>query len=344
MLATLHRRAPLIVQQALYWDEECRRFPASASFPMRAASLQGDHYAIEIDLEPDTQAHVTTHGQGHPYSGNGREFRSPRQNPDQTRLARIPISNISPPDHSRCKLLPFRAANREITIHPTASALIYSEVLMAGRKCCGTGETDPLRSVLIEISCVHTRMELRFSAEKFIVEPARGICFPRALARYAGFIPRFRQSHPAHAENPCRLSAFRDNRSGFDMDEGIAWGQAACATMRDFCSGTGHGKRACTRGDPQNLGSRAPGSRRPACPKNFLWAWETLMAGRRRAGLKSSKAIPPSVFDVTSICARRAGYLFQNRQPADGTVLSCARSSHGGAIAVADGVPSRSVR
>jgi urease accessory protein len=60
VLTTLHRRAPLLVQQALYWDEEMPGLPCVSIISNSGGILQGDRNVIEVDLAPGAQGHVTT--------------------------------------------------------------------------------------------------------------------------------------------------------------------------------------------------------------------------------------------------------------------------------------------
>ena len=60
VLAHLDRRAPLLVQQALYWEEALPDLPCVFIITTTGSILQGDRFNIEIDLAPDTRAHVTT--------------------------------------------------------------------------------------------------------------------------------------------------------------------------------------------------------------------------------------------------------------------------------------------
>ena len=59
-LVHLDRRAPLLVQQALYWDEALPDLPCVFIITTTGSILQGDRFNIEIDLAPDTRAHITT--------------------------------------------------------------------------------------------------------------------------------------------------------------------------------------------------------------------------------------------------------------------------------------------
>ena len=60
VLATLQRRAPLIVQQALYWDEEMPGLPCISIISNAGGILQGDRNVIEIEVGDEAQAHITT--------------------------------------------------------------------------------------------------------------------------------------------------------------------------------------------------------------------------------------------------------------------------------------------
>ena len=59
-LVDLHRRAPLLVQQALYFDEGMPDLPCVFVISTSGGILQGDRYAIDVTLEPGAQAHITT--------------------------------------------------------------------------------------------------------------------------------------------------------------------------------------------------------------------------------------------------------------------------------------------
>lgn len=60
VLAHLHRKAPLLVQQALYWDEHLPGMPCVFVITTSGCVLQGDRLDISITVGPDAMAHVTT--------------------------------------------------------------------------------------------------------------------------------------------------------------------------------------------------------------------------------------------------------------------------------------------
>ncbi|OZV59661.1 urease accessory protein [Brucella melitensis] len=213
VLATLHRRAPLIVQQALYWDEGMPTLPCVSIISNAGGILQGDRYAIEIDLEPDTQAHVTTQS-----ATRIQEMDANFATQTQTitlgansYLEYIPHP-IIPHKHSRF------VQQTEVMIHPTAT-LIYSEVLMAGRKYYGTGELFHYDLFSSKFHAAHTDGTSLFT-EKFIVEPARGnVSRLGAMGSFHVFGNLILLTPKTHAD---RL--FETIDPVFDMDEGIAWG------------------------------------------------------------------------------------------------------------------------
>src|SRR5271154_84603 len=59
-LIGLERRAPLLVQRALYFDEELPNLPCVTIISTSGGILQGDRNTIEIELAPNSQAHVNT--------------------------------------------------------------------------------------------------------------------------------------------------------------------------------------------------------------------------------------------------------------------------------------------
>lgn len=166
VLATLHRRAPLIVQQALYWDEGMPGLPCVSIISNAGGILQGDRYAIEIELEPGTQAHVTTQAATRIHEMDAN-YATQTQN--LTLGAGSYLEYIPHPviPHSHARFV----QHTEISIDPTAT-LVYSEILMPGRKYYGTGE---LFHYDLFSSTVHAARPDGASlfTEKFVIEPHR---------------------------------------------------------------------------------------------------------------------------------------------------------------------------
>jgi urease accessory protein len=134
ILADLFRRAPLIVHRAIYWDEEMPDLPCAFIISNSGGVLQGDRNTISIEVGPDAQAHVTTqsatkiHEMDTNYASQLQEIALH----DNAYLEYLP-DPIIPHRHTRF------LTHTRIAIAPTAT-LLYSEVLMAGRKYYADGE------------------------------------------------------------------------------------------------------------------------------------------------------------------------------------------------------------
>lgn len=59
-LAHLQRQAPLLAQQALYWDEHLPSMPCVFMITTSGCVLQDDRLDVSISLQPGAMAHVTT--------------------------------------------------------------------------------------------------------------------------------------------------------------------------------------------------------------------------------------------------------------------------------------------
>ncbi len=166
VLTTLHRRAPLLVQQALYWDEEMPGLPCVSIISNSGGILQGDRATIEINVAEEAQAHITTQAATkiHEMDAN---FASQTQNltlKAGAYLEYIPHP-IIPHRHSRF------AQHTRVSIDPTAT-LIYSDVVMPGRKYYGKGEIfeyDLFSSTI----CAERPDGTSLFTERFVIEPER---------------------------------------------------------------------------------------------------------------------------------------------------------------------------
>jgi urease accessory protein len=166
VLADLERRAPLIVQQALYWDEEMPSLPCVYIISNAGGILQGDRYAIEIELGRDAQAHVTT------------QSATKIQEMDANYAAQtqeIVLHENAYLEYLPDPLIPHKHArfitHSRLTIAPTAT-LLYSEILMAGRKYYGNGELYEYDVFSSTVSAERPDGTALFT-EKYVVEPRR---------------------------------------------------------------------------------------------------------------------------------------------------------------------------
>lgn len=62
ILSNLYRESPLLVQQALYWDEAMPEMPICMMISVGGGTLQGDRYYIEVEVEKEAYAYVTSQG------------------------------------------------------------------------------------------------------------------------------------------------------------------------------------------------------------------------------------------------------------------------------------------
>ena len=213
VLTTLHRRAPLIVQQALYWDEEMPGLPCACIISNAGGILQGDRNAIEVVLAPGAQAHVTTQAATRIHEMDSNHATQTQQLVlgAGSYLEYIPHP-IIPHKHSRF------VQRTEISIDPTAT-LIYSDVITPGRKYYGAGE---LFDYDLFSSTVHAARPDGTSlfTEKFIIEPRRiGVSRRGAMGSFHVFGNVVLLTPKAHAD---RLFDAID--PAFDNERGLASG------------------------------------------------------------------------------------------------------------------------
>jgi urease accessory protein len=134
ILADLFRRAPLIVHRAIYWDEEMPHLPCVFIISNAGGIVQGDRSTISIEVGPAAQAHVTTQSATkiHEMNANHASQMQEIVLHDNAYLECLP-DPVIPHRHTRF------LTDTRIAIAPTAT-LLYSEILMAGRKHHAAGE------------------------------------------------------------------------------------------------------------------------------------------------------------------------------------------------------------
>lgn len=213
VLSTLHRRAPFIVQQALYWDEAMPGLPCVCMISNAGGVLQGDRNRIEIDLAAGAEAHVTT-------QSATRIHEMDANHATQAQAIRLgPGSYLEYVPHP---VIPHRgsrfAQETRIDIDATAT-LIYSEVLMPGRKHYGAGEIFAYDLFSSLVRAVRPGGRLLF-AEKFVLEPRRGP------------LDRLGVMGPFHvfgnliilAPRPVTDALFAETAPSYDETAGVAFG------------------------------------------------------------------------------------------------------------------------
>lgn len=163
-LIELNRRAPLLVQQALHFDEGMPNLPCVPIITTSGGILQGDRYAIEIELQAGCQAHVTTQAATriHEMDTNYAAQTQKIVLKEESYLEYLPHP-IIPYRHSRF------ISHTHISIAESAT-LLYSEILMPGRKYYRDGELFEFDLFSSTLKAGRPDGSPLFS-EKFIIEP-----------------------------------------------------------------------------------------------------------------------------------------------------------------------------
>ncbi|MFD1801488.1 urease accessory protein UreD [Mixta tenebrionis] len=128
VLAHMERRAPSLVQRALYWDEAMPHMPCVFMISTSGCLLQGDRQALDIYMAAGACGHVTTqaatkiHAMSHNYAAQCQHITLE----EESYLELMP-DPVIPHDNSRF------FSTTQIAIHPTAT-LLYGEIVTSGRK------------------------------------------------------------------------------------------------------------------------------------------------------------------------------------------------------------------
>lgn len=172
IMRDLDRRAPLIVQQELYFDAEMPEMPCVYILSSGGPNVDGDRYDQNITVRKDAFAFVSTGAatklaeMKYNYSGLKQHFVLE----DNAYLEFLPEPLI-PCRHTRF------ISDTKLTVAPTAT-VFYSEVFMGGRKHYGDGELFEYDVLSV---CSHGERPdgEQLFREKFIIRPDDNP--PRAL-------------------------------------------------------------------------------------------------------------------------------------------------------------------
>lgn len=178
VLTHLYRQAPLLVQQALYWDEELPGLPCVYVITTSGCVLQGDRLNVAISVGAGAMAHVTTQAATkiHQSTGGVAEQCQRLTLEPGAYLELLPGPTI-PHRHSKF-------AGRTEAVVAEDATLLYAEILQPGRKHHGAGE-------LFEYDLYSSAITARrpdgteLFTEKLVAEPRR---FP---VRQAGVMGSF---------------------------------------------------------------------------------------------------------------------------------------------------------
>lgn len=213
ILADLYRRAPLIVHRAIYWDEEMPLMPCIFIISNSGAILQGDRNTISIEIGESAHAHVTTQSATkiHEMDANYASQTQSLVLHAYAYLEYLPDPIIP---HKNTRFL----TQTQVVIDPTAT-LLYSEILMGGRKHYGTGELFTYDLFSSTVQGLRPDQSPLFT-EKFIVRPhEQSVRQAGSMGDYDVFGNVILLTPKAHADR-----IFEQTPAMFDEDGGWAAG------------------------------------------------------------------------------------------------------------------------
>jgi len=164
-LVELERIAPLLVQRALYWDEEMPELPICMITSVGGGTLQGDRLTIVVDVEKNACAHVTTQGATRVHAMDANHA---------AQLQQLTVGEGAYLEYLPEVTIPYRdaryASRTHVVAAPSATVLV-AEAAMAGRKHHG-GERFNYRVLSLATEVVRPDGTPVFT-EKVLVEPGR---------------------------------------------------------------------------------------------------------------------------------------------------------------------------
>jgi urease accessory protein len=166
ILANLERRAPYMVQRALYCDPEMPGLACVFLITTTGCLLQGDRLALEITLGLRAEAHVTTQSATkiHAMDANYAAQTQTITLADDAYLEFLPDPVIP---HRQARFV----SDTQISIAPSAT-LLFSEIIQSGRKHHRSDEC--FGATVLSISTAAARPDgCRLFTEKLLIEPRR---------------------------------------------------------------------------------------------------------------------------------------------------------------------------
>jgi urease accessory protein len=166
ILENLERRAPYMVQRALYCDSEMPSLACVFLITTTGCLLQGDRLALDITLGPRAEAHVTTQSATkiHAMDANYAAQTQSIALADDAYLEFLPDPVIP---HRQARFV----SDTQISIAPSAT-LLFSEIIQPGRKHHRPDEC--FGATVISISTSAARPDgCRLFTEKLLLEPQR---------------------------------------------------------------------------------------------------------------------------------------------------------------------------
>lgn len=166
ILANIDRRAPYMVQRALYCDQKMPDLACVFLINTSGCIVQGDRLALDVVVGPGAQAHVTTQSATkiHTMDANYAAQTQTITLADDAYLEFLPDPVIP---HRRSRF----ASDTQISIAPTAT-ILFSEIIQPGRRHHRPDEC--FGATVMSISTVGARPCGRtLFIEKLLIEPQR---------------------------------------------------------------------------------------------------------------------------------------------------------------------------
>src|SRR5437773_12059060 len=166
VLSELAHRAPLLAQQALYYDEGMPELPHVMMICTAGGVLQGDRYAVEIIVGENAEAHVTTQS-ATKIQEMDANFAAQTLDivlGENAYLEYLP--DPVTPDRDARFIAPTRICL------PQSATLLYSEVLLPGRTHYRSGERFEFALFSSSTGTERPGGETLCS-EKYVIEPQR---------------------------------------------------------------------------------------------------------------------------------------------------------------------------
>lgn len=166
ILADLDRRAPYMVQRALYCDPEMPSLASVFLITTTGCLLQGDRLALDITLGPRSEAHVTSQSATkiHTMDANYAAQTQIITLADDAYLEFLPDPLIP---HRRARFV----SDTQISIAPSAT-MLFSEIIQPGRKHHCPDECFGATVISISMSVSRPDDSILFT-EKLLIEPQR---------------------------------------------------------------------------------------------------------------------------------------------------------------------------
>ena len=166
VLAHLERCVPLLVQQALYFDEEMPDLPCVIMISTSGGVLQGDRYTVGINLAAGTQAHITTQSATKIQEMDANYALQSQE---------VVLGEHAYLEYLPAPVIPYKNSrfltHTRVTIPPSAT-LLYSEILLPGRKYYRQGERFEY-NLFSSLVCAQRPDGQEIFSEKFVIEPQR---------------------------------------------------------------------------------------------------------------------------------------------------------------------------